>query len=482
MNRNNPILFSVLLFVLAGFTCWAQEKTKTYKETFNVGDETVLNIDTRHADIEFETWDRQEVEITAVVELDGATAEEAEEYFERDAVKIMGNSQEIQVKTSGGDYSVFTSGNMDLGDFDIVIPDAPMVEPILEQLQIPELPEVFVLPELPPLPPVPFTDFDYESYKKDGDKYLKEWKKTFDKSFNKDYQKKLEAWSERIEKMSKEREKEREALMEERKALREEARAIRDEARAVREEARAKQREQRHKIREQIVESRTFSIRSDDDSNVFYFSMDDGKRKEYKVKKRIKIKMPKSVKLKMNVRHGEVKLSANTKNIKASLSHASLLASTIDGDHTDIRASYSPVVVQKWNYGQLQTDFSEKVDLKEVHDLKLHAVSSNVTIDKLVNKVFVTNNLGALEINAVADSFSNIDITVENGEVDCALPTVPFTIYVNETLSEFYYPEELELDSSKNYNTNVHRGNYGNGKGNKSININSKYSEVALKE
>ncbi|MCL6265295.1 hypothetical protein [Flagellimonas myxillae] len=481
MNRNNQILFSVFLMLLVGLTARAQQNTKTYKETFNVGDETVLDIDTRHADIEFETWDKQEVEITAVVELDGATNDEAKEYFEKDAVQIIGNSKEIQVKTRGQNFGVFAPGNMDFGSFNIVVPDAPMVEPIFGHLEIPEIPEVFVLPELPPLPPVPFTDFDYDAYKKDGDKYLKEWKKSFDKSFNKDYQKKLEAWSERIKEVSEARNREREAIAEERKAYREEARAVREEARAQREEARAEVREQRERLKNKIVQSKTLSIHSGDDSNIFYFSSD-GEHKEYKVKKRIKIKMPKSVKLKMNVRHGEVKLSANTKNIKASLSHASLLASTIDGDMTDIRASYSPVVVQKWNYGRLKTDFSEKVDLKEVQELRLNAVSSQVTIDKLVSKVYVTNNLGAVQINTVADSFSNIDITVENGEVDFAIPSVPFTIYVNETTSDFEYPDVLAMDSSENYNTTVHKGYHINNKADKSININSKYSEVVLKE
>nr|WP_299384306.1 hypothetical protein [Allomuricauda sp.] len=481
MNRNQ-ILFSVLLFVLAGYVGWGQEKTKTYKETFNVGDETVLNIDTKHADIEFETWDRQEVEITAVVELDGATDEEAKEFFESDAIKIMGNSKEIQVRTSGSQFGVVAPGSFKFNDMEIVIPDAPLIEPLFEELHIPEIPEVFVLPELPPVPPVPFTDFDYDAYKKDGDKYLKEWKKSFDKSFSKDYQKKIEEWRERVEEMAEEREQEREKMLEEREAVREEARAAREEARAAMQEARAAQREEHQKFRERYAERRTFTIRSGDDSNIFYFSSDDGEHREYKVKKRIKIKMPKSVKLKMNVRHGEVKLSANTKNIKASLSHASLLASTIDGVRTDIRASYTPVVVQKWNYGQLKTDFSEKVDLKEVGELRLNAVSSHVTINKLVDKVLATNNLGALRINSVADEFSNIDITVENGEVDFTIPSVPFTIYVNETTSDFAYPEILAIGSSKNYNTNVHKGYHIKNDGSKTININSKYSEVVLKE
>ncbi len=487
MNKNNQILFKAFLFVLASAACHGQEKAKTYKETFNVGSETVLNIDTSHADIEFETWAKNEVEITAVVELEGATDEEAEAYFEKEVVQILGNSKEIQVKTSGSEFGVFAPNDMSDWNFNFVIPDVPMVEPLFQEIEIPELPElpeVFVLPEMPPMPPIPFTDFDYDAYKKDGDKYLKEWKKDFDKSFNKNYQDKLKEWGKKVEKRAKEREKEQKELLKDREAIREEARAVREEARAVRDELRAEREEERAKRNEErhYRVEQSIRIHNGDDANIFYFSSDDGENKKYKVKKSIKIKMPKSVKLKMNVRHGEVKLAANVKNINASLSYASLLASTIDGDATDIRASYSPVVVQQWNYGQLKTDFSDQVDLKEVKQLKLNAVSSNVTIERLVDKVLATNNLGALQINTVADGFSNIDITMENGEFDCTIPNVPFTIYVNETSSEVKFPEKLAVGSSSNYSANIHKGYHITDESKKSININAKYSEVVLKE
>ncbi len=477
MNKNHQILFNVFLFLFAGSVCYGQEKSKTYKESFNVSDETVLNINTSHADIEFETWNKNEVEVTAVVELEGATEEEAESYFENEVIKIVGNSKKIEVSTSSSNFGHAL-------DFNFVVPEVPMVAPLFESIRIPELPEVFVIPDLPPMPPMPFNNFDYDAYKKDGDKYLKKWKKDFDKNFDQEYQDRFEEWSEEIEQMAEEREEEiqrrneeRRKLIEERNNLREEARAVRDEARAKRDELRAERDELRHAQRS----NRVFSIQSGDDSNIFYFSTD-GEDKKYKVKKHIKIKMPKSVKLKMNVRHGEVKLAANTRNINASLSYASLLASTIDGDGTDIRASYSPVSVQKWNYGQLKTDYSDDVNLIEVGELKLNAVSSNITIDKLVNKAFVTNNLGTLQINAVADGFSTLDITVENGEVDCKMPTVPFSIYVNEIASDFKYPKILAIGASKNYNNNVYKGYHINNKGNKSINISSKFSEVVLNE
>ncbi|MFD2101104.1 hypothetical protein [Flagellimonas iocasae] len=481
MNRNHQILCSGLFLVLTGIVCQAQEKSKTYKETFNVDKDAVININTSYADIEFETWDKDQVEITAVVELEGATDEEAKSYFEKDQIKIKGNSKEIEVRTEGG---TFWGGNgsfvydFDMPDFNIVIPDIP---------EIPEIPSFeFVMPDIPPMPPMPpmpHMDFDYEAYKKDGDKYLKEWKKDFDKNFDKEYKERFKEWSERMAEMAKEHAEDRKQMEEDRKQLIEERKVMAEEQKQLRQEAQEERRKQLEEVRKQQSEVKRHVISVNNGGpNVFYLSSDDGEHKEYKVKKRIKIKMPKSVKLKMDVRHGEVKLASNTKNINASLSYASLHASTIDGDKTNIRASYSPVVVQKWNYGQLKTDYSDRVNLKEVKDLKLNSVSSNVIIGRLANTVLVTSSMGALNIDSVSDDFSNIDITVENGEVDCKVPQVPFKIYVNETSSEFTYPKSISISTSKNFNTTVHKGYNMASKEGKAININSKYSEVVLKQ
>ncbi|MEP4947491.1 MAG: hypothetical protein ABJU26_08100, partial [Flavobacteriaceae bacterium] len=101
---NHHILFNVFLFAMAGISCCGQEKSKTYKETFNVGNDAVLNINTSHADIEFETWNKDQVEITAIVELEGATDEDAKSYFKGDVIKIIGNSKEIEVSTGSRSF------------------------------------------------------------------------------------------------------------------------------------------------------------------------------------------------------------------------------------------------------------------------------------------------------------------------------------------------------------------------------------------
>ncbi|UII75218.1 DUF4097 family beta strand repeat-containing protein [Flagellimonas sp. HMM57] len=472
MNRNHQILFNVFLILMAGITCYGQEKSKTYKETFNVDNDAELNINTSHTDIEFETWNKNQVEITAVVEIEDATDEEAKSYFDKEIVKIMGNSREIEVSTRERGFG----NGFNVRGMDIDIPDMSFIEPLFESIAIPELPEVIVIPDMPPVPPVPNIQFDYDAYKRDGDAYMKEWKKDFDKNFNEEYKERFEAWGDRVKEMAEkkaerieEREQKRKELLEKRNEMREEAREKRNQA--------LKERNEKRKIKAK----RVYRINRGDDSDTFYFSSD-GESRRFKVKKYIKIKMPKSIKLKMNVRHGEVKLAENAKNINASLSYASLQASTIDGDRTDIRASYSPVVVQNWNYGQLKTDYSDRVDLKEVGELQLSTVSSNVVIERLKGKAFVKNSLGELRINSVGNNFSTIDITVENGEVACKIPSIPFFVYVNETLSELEYPKTFVMESSKSHGSNVYKGYHIDTKNHKAININSRYSEVVLKQ
>ena len=384
MNRNHQILFSGLLLALVGFTGQAQEKSKTYKETFDVNKDTELNINTSYADIQFETWNKDEVEITAVIELEGVDQEEADAYFDRDLVKIMGNSKEIEVSTEGaGPNYAF-----DFQGVNIDIPEIPSVSEIMANVEIPEIaaftiPEINIVASMPPMPPMPPIEFDYDAYKKDGEKYMKEWQKEFEKTFDKEYKERFEEWGAEMEKMAEERDARREEMRVEREKLREEREKMREEMHEQLQEQREELRAQREELREEQAELRKQAREEaraiHGSPNVFYFSSD-GKHKEYKVKKRIIIKMPKYIKLNMNVRHGEVKLAENTKNINASLSYASLLASTIEGANTDIRVSYSPVVVQNWNYGSLSTDYSDEVNLKEVKELKLNSVSSNVVI------------------------------------------------------------------------------------------------------
>ena len=476
MNKKH-ITFSIALLFISGVKA---QKTQTYKETFNVGGETVLDLNTSHTDIEFDTWDKNQVEIEATVTLEEATKEQAEAYFKDDPFKIMGNSKEITVSTKSGkswNFSLAADADFDY-HFD--------VEPLFLDLDIPDLPELAVIPELavmPPLPPMNFKSFDYERYKKEGNSYIEEWAEEFKDGFDEEYEQRMEEWGKRVE--------ERAKAWEERNAKRLKEREKRLEERAKEIEKRAEKRAEK-RIKE-VKKRRLARIHSNgdaphvifhsssdnDDSNILYFS-NEKETKKYKVKKTIKIKMPKSVKLKMNVKHGEVKLVSATKDIKASLRYASLLASTIEGKHTNISASYSPVVIQNWSLGQLKADYSDDITLKQVGEIRLNSVSSNVIIDKLYDKAFVTSDLGKILINNIDSDFSNLDVSVQNGEVNCRLPKQAVSLYLNGTRSTINYPNDLNLKRVENFDNIIHKGFRGNDNSGKQITINSKYSEVFL--
>lgn len=489
-NSMKLMRFKLITITLTLMTIgvYGQNQTKTFNEVFNVNAETILDINTSNTDIEFETWDKNQIAIEAIVELDGASPEEAAEYFEKDNIEIVGNSKKVEISTGAESTWSFRHSPGGLHEFNIDIPDF--------HFEMPEMPELAEMPDIHieefhidlsdmPMPPVPAIAFDYEAYKKDGEKYLKKWQKKFEKGFDKEYQQKMEAWSAKMDVKREAMEKRREELAqkhEERMQKRMEAQESRMEAQAEAMEKRAEAMQQRA---EEMAEKREklFEERENhgNNPNIFYFS-EDGENKKFKIKKTIKIKMPKGTKIKMNVRHGEVKLAGNTKNINANLTYSTLLATTIDGDQTIIKTSYSPVKVKKWNYGVLQADYSEQVDLDEVLNLRLSTTSSDVTINNLLESVIINNKMGPIKINSVSKNFKEIDVSLQNAEMTCDLPKTAFNVEINGTMSKLTTPVSLKLDKTKHNNTTVHTGYNLNGNTNKSIVINSQYSEVVLKD
>ncbi len=472
---------------------YGQKQSKTYKESFNVGVDAVIDINTSYADIEFETWDKNQVVIEGTIELEGATPEEAKTYFEKDGIIILGNSKTIEISTKPEDAWFYRhgNGNIDVRDFVIDIPEFPELEPLFIDIEFPDFPEIPEMPEMmemPPMPPINMRNFDYAAYAKDGEKYMKKWKEEFDQNFDKDYKKRMEEWSARMKERadewkerSQERNEAREEMMREREQLMKEREKLREEAQDDRERAMEDRKQGLSKERE--ARDAYYSILKRDSLHggptIFFGSSNKG-NKEFKIKKSIKVKMPKSAKLKMNVRHGEVKLAENTLDLNATLSYARLHAATIEGDKTNIIASYSPVTVQHWDNGRLNINFSDEVALKDVRFLDLSANSSEVTINRLLQSAFIKNNLGALHINSISKNFKDMDISMQNGELFCALPATAYTIYVNGTSSKLSSPANLVMEVTKSKNSTIHQGYNLTKNSERSIVINTQYSEVVL--
>ncbi|MDP5060338.1 MAG: hypothetical protein NWP64_00320 [Maribacter sp.] len=453
----------------------AQEERKTFQERFIVAEDAVVNINTSYADIEFETWDKDEVAITATITLEGATKEEAENYFKNSPIEIMGNSKEIKISSKSKNNDFFTSfdseNSFNHGGMRIEVPEIASF--------VVSVPQIAPFPEMPPLPLTDAFTFDYEEYQEDGDKYMKKWQKNFEKSFDKKHQKRLEEWAEEMEEYANKGEK----IIGKHNKWRAELAELRENRHEDLQQRLEELDEKRTHLEKEREEIRTFISSSREDRadvpNVFYFS-NEGGQKNFKIKKTIKISLPKSTRIKMDVRHGEVKLAENTKNLNANLSHSSLWAVTIDGEETTVSASYSPVTVQKWNYGQLSTSYSEEISLSEVVQLQLQATSSDVTINKLFKNAFVKNDFGAVHILEMGNDFEELDISVRNGELTVTMPKVATNIYVKGNSSTLKLPTGLQIVETKNGITTIHKGHHLKNNSNRSIVITSDYSEVVL--
>ncbi len=464
-----------IIIFLISMSTFAQKQSKTFKEVFNVRSEAILGINISNADIEFETWNKDVIQVEAVIEIDGMSNEEAEKYFKRNEVHIIGNSKKVEVSTGGGNNFFATNSNIHFPR-PISVRTSNFPENIIIDLDTSNIASFSRLKRFN------IPQFDYEKYTKEGKKYMQKWQKEFEKKMSSKNQKEMKKWAEemknnadkiRLEAL----ENKKVAYMQRRNALKERREAKKNKI-ILMERQKVLEKNLKEKLKYKTFSSGNSILIST--PNTFYFSAD-GKNKHLKVKKTIKVKMPKSATIKMNVRHGKVKLAENTKNINANLSYASLLASTIDGKETYVNASYSPVFVNNWNFGELQVNYVDNVELKFVKDLTLSAVSSNVEIDKLLKKAFIKNDFGSVLINNISSDFETLDISVKNGELETIMPKTSYTIYVKGRSSKLTLPTNLNLNKTQNQNITICKGYNGSKSSEKSININSSYSEVVLK-
>lgn len=454
--KTNKFKTALLVLLVFSVTVAAQKQSKKYSEKFTVNPDATVEINTSYTDIEFETWNKNTVEVEGYIEVEGVTKEEAEKYFKGWNFEALGNSSKVTISTKPNvffhkDMVVMPGNDLHFEDFDIRIEEA--IQPMIVELK--------KMPPLPPMPRINEFNFDFEAYKKDGDKYLEKWKKEFDKSFDKEYKQKLEAWRKEVEKNREEIEKFKVKVHEQNKKISENFKKNKEEI----------------IIRKKEAEARAAKLKKEK-KNVFWFSSDTDKK--VKIKKVIKIKMPKGIKLKLNVRHGEVKLAENIKNIKATLSHARLLAQVVDGNATVIKSSFAPVFVNTWNRGKLHVNYAEEVKLNNVAVLDLETNASNVVIDNIKEQAKIFGKLGSLHVNEITNSFTDVHLDLNNTEAVIILPKTSFSFNLESVGTTFTIPKRLQTNSNKQGRTVLVNGFYQKPSSNKNITIMAKYSDVVM--
>ncbi|QYA24050.1 hypothetical protein G3I01_00515 [Gramella sp. MT6] len=451
-----------LLFITVGSFAQTKKLSKTYKTSPDVN----VELDSRHTNIIIENWDRNEVQIEAYLEGDTGDKEMTKKLLDSWKLKTSAANGKVEIESGGGN-----SMNMDL-DIDMAalegsLSELPaLLEPLMTDLVGPILNNIAENP----LPPGFAEDmkgmkFDYDAYKKDGDKYLEKWEADFEKKFGKEYEAKMEKWAENVEKNSEKFEKEYEVKME---AW---GKDFEKDMEAWGEEFGKKMEawgEQFGKQFEAQMENGGTKV----------FILEDGKG--VKSKKTIKLKIPKDAKLELNVRHGELKLGSTMKNLKADLSHSRLSANRISGKGTNIKAAYTPVKIAYWDYGVLSTEFVKNCKLDKVVSIKLESNSSDVVINELQKTGVLTGSFGKLDINNLGAGFETLNISLENSDLELNVPDTAFNFTFNGMQSSIKHPSGLKLKSTKSYDNEILNGYNKSREGNSNITIKANFSDVLI--
>ena len=467
----------ILIVLLSTFSVSAQQKLSKASQSIKVNKDVTIDLNTSFTNIEIDTWNKDIIEVEAYMESDVLSKEELQKYFDAWHMTLEGSNDYVTIKSDGSIHSWEGLELFDMQSLDALkglelelanLPVMPMVEDLLESLHLEEMPQMPQMPELPELPKgMTNIDFDYDEYQESGEAYMERWSKEYGDKFGKDYAKKMEDWAKKVEAIDmKKFEVEMEAWGE--KFGEEfELKFDKDFEKKMElwGENYGKQIEVQAKLLEKQFEENEVLYRTNEKKHFeLYNSMNDFDNQN--IKKTIKIRMPKKAKLKINVRHGELKMASVITNLKADVSHAVLLANSIDGGETFINASYSSLLIDNWDSGELKLNYVEDALLKHVGVLILNSNSSNIDIDNLAGNAVIDGSFGDLTVHNILDSFSNLNIVILNSDALLNLPKSDYNLFFKGTHSRFN--DESTTSETIKKNTT----------GNKAIVINAKYSNV----
>ncbi len=437
-----------------------------YIESFNVGEQVEVSVNTSFTNVVFETWNKNKVEVEAYIEGDALSKKEKQELMDQWDLRVTGNSKKVSI-SSNAVAPPFNVAPLPGSDFVGPLMDN-LVLPLMQNIQIPPLPDDF-------MENIGNIHFDYEEYKKDEEGYMKKFEAQMDKKFGKDFEQKMEEWGKNVEKSLNDRQADSigEAYGKRMEAWGEDF--------GKRMEAWGEEYGKKMEAWAQQFdgEGGDYSKTVRKSPNGTAIVIKGSGRTSTKAQKTIIIRLPKNTKMEVNVRHGDLKM-ADVHNVRANLDYTPFRAKSIDGGQTLINASYAPVTVDLWKQGVLNVKFVNECSIATVQNLNLQANSSDVRIGTISKQAFLSGSFGDLEVSKIADGFETIDIRLENTDANLGLPSAPFSFYFTGKKSTLNYPKSLQLKQSKSANGVLVKGFSQNNASNKTITINSNFSNVSL--
>ncbi len=452
MKYKLRIIFSLSLVFCAGLL--AQERKDKLAERLTVNDDVNLNLNASHTKIVFETWNKSVVEVEAFLEGNDLSDQNSQRILDSWRVDFTGDNQNITINSVVG--NTWTE-NVTAANIQMSKEELRMLGPLISDMLGPIMKNI----ANNPMPSALSNRQSNVSINRgvpveSDEKYIQQWESQIKEKFGDDTKYDTKEWVKKL----KENGVDINAQME------------------LRLEAWGQQYGQQMQAWASQF-AKDFENQPQGQSFTVY-RYASGKTNSNNVSKVIKVRMPKEAALKLNIRHGDVQLAERSKNVKASLSHTKLSANVIEGNQTFIKVSYSPVFVREWNNGKLVVNYVKNCRIQNAKNLLANADSSNIYIQQLDENGAISGSFGVVTIANLSESFSTLDLAVQNSDFKLKLPNTAFNLSYSGLHSLVSVPKTLEISARKNFG-NVFINGYQNTRStDKIITINAKYSELVL--
>ena len=286
--------FKILILLFSfSLSSYAQQFTKPLQE-FKVGSNTEISIEASYAEIEIIEWNKNKVEVEAIMSVQGLPEDEAQDIFDNWDISAQANSDKISIRSSSSNFGneyFFINSDKYVGNVVVDVPEiSARVIDMIDSIH-------FVLPEFENFPDINFEmdqnfqfsgdsiAFDYDEFQKNS-AYLVEWQ---------------EENKEQMKVIKKELKESQAEIAREQKKMQKEIREIQREAM---EEARLHAREAQVQVREaqnQVREERTRVVAESAREREYEVKRILENRQKVKIKKTLRIKVPRNAKLEMDV-------------------------------------------------------------------------------------------------------------------------------------------------------------------------------------
>ena len=175
----------------------AQTTTTKLEERFATSANAAIIADTQYADVIFEDWNKNEVAIEAVIESEELSKEEIDQLLKGWQINVQGNSSGVRIISRGAPAAVTVAlGNTQVrGVNDLISSSMQMMQPVMQNMISPMLKQ-FSSMQLPAAyyKGMDAISFDYQAYKRDGTKYLEQYKRKVEQTFGEDFDVVMKKW------------------------------------------------------------------------------------------------------------------------------------------------------------------------------------------------------------------------------------------------------------------------------------------------